>query len=63
MKNIFNVITIQNNYFFDVNLELNLKNGLTTNTLRRNLKNALTTNTLTRDLRNALTTNANGENI
>jgi hypothetical protein len=47
MENIFNVITIQNKYFFDVNLELNLKNGLTTNTL-------------TRDLRNALTTNANG---
>jgi hypothetical protein len=48
MENIFNVITIPNNYFFNVNLEWDLLNYLDNNlydeTVRWNLRNTLTIN-------------------
>jgi hypothetical protein len=72
MKNIFNNLTIPNNYFFKLSLDIthDLCDYLDDNLedenyiiFRWNLKNALTTNTLTWDLKNALTNNANGKYI
>jgi hypothetical protein len=57
MENIFNVITIPNNYFFNVNLEWDLLKYLNDNLKHEN--NII----LTWELYTALTINANGKYI